>query len=94
MCICRELHNKHVDVSIIHKTLRGTTVDLIYAAITDEQDWRVPIFQNLTLPSLTMVAKDLKDFKMVNGQWRYSSSLIYAMEELQGTIIFHAKIMA
>lgn len=38
-------------VSIIHKTLRGTTADLVYAVITDEQDWRVPIFQNLTQPS-------------------------------------------
>lgn len=34
----------------------------------EEQDWNTFIIENLIQPSLTMVASDLKEFTVINGE--------------------------
>lgn len=59
-----------IDVSIIYKTLRATTMDLILTdIIIDGQDWHV--IRNLTWPSLTMVTRDLNVFTIVDSELYY-----------------------
>lgn len=50
------------------KRTLANAADLISVDSFDEQGWRSSIFSSLSQPSLTVVAKDLKDFIVSYGE--------------------------
>lgn len=55
-----------IDLSIVIKTVRVTTTDLISANSIDEQEWHIFIIHNLIEPYSTMAKKDLKDLSVAS----------------------------
>lgn len=63
-----DILDKTVIVRVIKKTLQATTTELIPEVSIEEQGWRPSIIQKLTQPSSFVVARELKDFVLQNGE--------------------------
>lgn len=63
-----DISDKMIDVRVNKKTLWATIVVLTSEVSIEKQDWRTSIVQKLTQPSSSMVARELKDFTLINGQ--------------------------
>lgn len=61
-----DIPHEAVDVRVIKKSLRATATKLIPEVPIEEQDWCASIIQKLTQPSSSVVARELKDFFLIN----------------------------
>lgn len=66
-----DIRGEVIDVGIIKRILQPIVADLVLTAITNGQGWRIPLMQKLAQTSSTMVARDLKDFIVVNDELYY-----------------------
>lgn len=69
-----DIPDETTSTKVMKKTLRTTITELIPEVLIEEEGWPTSIIQKLSHPSSSIIAKELKDFGLENGELYFQGS--------------------
>lgn len=69
-----DIPNESTNVRVMKKSMRAVETELISEVLIEEQTWSVFVIQKLSQPPYSIIARELKDFVLKNGELDFLGS--------------------